>query len=170
MFKNIERKQKIIDDKIRHHQDKDARKEDKLRKRIERNNALGCDEVDLNVDESSMSWLKNSMRFFDTQFVDSVLKQEVLYSHYTQHSSFIKRSHILDNSSLKMGNSILNKHNQAAMRNFSEFNLESLMKVFISKESNDTSKNVSKITASLDITMQSFHYIDESEKFIKAIA
>lgn len=56
------------------------------------------------------------------------------------------------------------------MRNFSEFNLESLMKVFISKESNDTSKNVSKITASLDITMQSFHYIDESEKFIKAIA
>lgn len=24
--------------------------------------------------ESSMSWLKNSMRFFDTRFIDSIMK------------------------------------------------------------------------------------------------
>jgi len=33
--------------------------------------------------ESSMSWLNNSLRFFDTRFVDSVLKQEKLPSSHT---------------------------------------------------------------------------------------
>ncbi len=44
------------------------------------------------------------------------------------------------------------------------------MQAFMSKESGNTSNNISKVTASLDITMPSFHHIDESERFIKAIA
>lgn len=45
--------------------------------------------IDVDNYESSMSWLKNSMRFFDTRYMDSIMKQEMLPSSNTQHSSFI---------------------------------------------------------------------------------
>lgn len=48
--------------------------------------------IDVDNYESSMSWLKNSMRFFDTRYMDSIMKQEMLPSSNTQHSSFIQRS------------------------------------------------------------------------------
>ena len=59
-------------------------KEEKIKKKMMKLNggvmpvSADLGPIDIENYESSMSWLKNSMRFFDTRFMDSVLKQEPL--------------------------------------------------------------------------------------------
>ena len=68
----------MIDDKQRHLEDKKQYKEEKLRQRMLKANAgfeqEEIKEEDIENFESSMSWLKNSLRFFDTKFMDSIIK------------------------------------------------------------------------------------------------
>ena len=62
MYKNIERKQKIIDDKQRLLGEKRAKKEEKIKKRMSKGDMGGreINEDDIQNFESSMSWLDNS--------------------------------------------------------------------------------------------------------------
>lgn len=61
MFKNIERKQKLIDDKQKLISKKRANKEAKLRKRMNIEDIEEeIKEEDIENFESSMSWLQNS--------------------------------------------------------------------------------------------------------------
>lgn len=80
MYKNIERKQKVIDDKQKHHQDKKQHIEERLKRRLNKEGTAPPEEMkeaDYDNYESSMSWMKHSMRFFDTRFMDSIMQQEI---------------------------------------------------------------------------------------------
>ena len=79
MYKNIERKQKVIDDKQKHHQGKKTAIQEKIKKRLEKEGITPAEleeikDEDIENYESSMSWMKHSMRFFDTRFMDSIMK------------------------------------------------------------------------------------------------
>ena len=49
-------------------------------------------DIDYENFESSMSWMKNSLRFFDTKFMDSIMKQPEggSHAHGSVHISFVR--------------------------------------------------------------------------------
>ena len=121
-----------------------------------------------------MSWMKHSIRFFDTRFMDSILKEEVPSASIHEHSAFLKDLQETSNKESSAKKPPLPPSSQQArtmFSNFNELNLEQLVLAFMTKDSNKDSSqhNYSNITAPLDITMPSFHTFDESEKFMKAM-
>jgi len=129
MYKNIERKQKVIDEKQKH-----------LSKNKKKQHKEVNDVVDGESNEAgSMSWLKNSLRFFNTKFMDSIRNMD----------SFLKHSAILSKK-------------KREKKNIVDMDMSELVSAFMNKDSQIN--DVSGVTGQIDITIQSTNHDEAVER------